>query len=131
MPAKAMMSSHWRKQPTILLALIGTFCLAVPAFAQGSDAPGVTILRGSGAPPPPPAPVTIVQRETTVYQPVYVPQPDYYAYYAAPIFLQRFPHHHVVPHMDNHAMPRMGIHPVPRVGVVTTNLPNGWPLLRR
>ena len=123
MPAKAMMSSHWRKQPTILLALIGTFCLAVPAFAQRPDAQAVTILRGSSAPPPPPAPVTIVQRETTVYRPVYVPQPDYYAYYSAPIFLQRFPHRHVVPHM--------GIHAVPHVGVATTGLPNGWPLLRR
>ena len=123
MPAKAMMSSHWRKQPTIFLALIGMFCLAVPALAEGPDAPAVTILRGSSAPPPPPAPVTIVRRETVVYQPVYVPQPDYYAIYAAPIFLQQFPHHH--------AMPRFGVHVAPRVGVTTSSVANGWPLFRR
>ena len=123
MPATDMVSSPWRRQPTIAVALLGMLCLAVPAFAQGSDASTVTVLRGSSAPPPPPAPVTIVRRETVVYQPVYVPQPDYYAIYAAPIFLQQFPHHH--------AVPRFGVHVAPRVGVTTSSVPNGWPLFRR
>lgn len=91
-----------------LSLLLGLVFLAGPAFAGGpGDQQGVTILRGSSAPPPPPpAPEqpTIVQREI-----VYVPSPAYpYPGYAIPTF-----------GVVSHHRPGQ---------VITTPLPNGWPL---
>ena len=93
----------------VLSLLLGLVLLAGPAFAgEPGNQQGVTILRGSSAPPPPPAAPeqpTIVQREI-----VYVPSPAYpYPGYAIPTF---------------------GVVSRHRPGqVITTPLPNGWPLL--
>ena len=95
--------------PKLVLVAIA---LGASGSALAADPPPVTILRGSSAPPEPAAPTTVVQRETVVYQPVYVPPPVSY-FYPLPIFVQRFPRH-----------------AVPRTAIVTTNLPNGWPLFR-
>ncbi len=91
-----------------LSLLLGLVLLAGPALAgEPGGQQSVTILRGSSAPPPPPPPAeppTIVQREI-----VYVPSPAYpYPGYAIPTF---------------------GVVSRHRPGqVITTPLPNGWPL---
>ena len=92
-----------------LSLLLGLVLLAGPALADGpgDQQGGVTILRGSSAPPPPPpAPEqpTIVQREI-----VYAPYPDYYS--------------------SGYWIPSFGVVSRHRPSrVVTTPLPNGWPL---
>ena len=70
------------------VALLG-LCTAMPALA---DAPEVTILRGSSAPPepvtPPPAP------ERTVVEYRYLPAPPAYSVYYAPLLPVVVVHRH-------------------------------------
>ena len=81
------------------LAILG---ISGPAFAeQGTDAPGVTVLRGASAPPvvsPPPAVEQTVVHPEIVYVPTYYPAYSFYPGY----FVQsrRFMHQQVsMPHM--------------------------------
>jgi len=96
-----------------LFLFIGLVLVAGAALAEPPDDHGVTVLRGSSAPPPPPAPAPapeppIVQREI-----VYAPYPVY----ALPGFV--IPGAIVARHHG-------AFHPI----VPSTTLPDGWPLFR-
>lgn len=95
-----------------LFLLIGLVLVAGAALAGQPDDHGVTVLRGSSAPPPPaPAPnpePPIVQREI-----VYAPYPGYASPdFLVPGFVVTTPHRHFHP-----ALP-------------STTVPNGWPLFQ-
>ena len=96
-----------------LFLLIGLVLVAGAALAGQPDDHGVTVLRGSSAPPPPPAPAPapeppIVQREI-----VYAPYPAYASPgFVLPGFVVTTPHRHF-----HRALP-------------STTLPDGWPLFR-
>jgi hypothetical protein len=109
------LSARWKLLPVEggLFRLV--FCLALivpggPALGQTADqAQGVTILRGSSAPPPPPspsAPMTVIEREV-----VHVPA---YPAYSAPSYVIIQPRGSA-----RHVQPA----PPPPVA-------DGWPLLR-
>ena len=70
------------------VALIG-LCTAFPAFA---DAPEVTILRGSSAPPEPAAPPPSPERTVVEYR--YLPAPPAYPVYYAPLLPVVIVHRH-------------------------------------
>jgi len=102
-----MALSRWGKQPIILAIAIGSLC----APAIGQDAPAVTVLRGSSAPPSAPAePTTTTVVREVVYVPQYYPQPYSMSY--LPTFVLTSPlltsPHHVARQAP---------------------LPAGWPLL--
>ena len=99
-----------------LFLLIGLVLVAGAALAEPPDDHGVTVLRGSSAPPPPaPAPTPeppIVQREI-VYAPYPAPYPAYFSPgFGLPAFVVTTPHRH--------------FHPV----VPSTTVPDGWPLFK-
>jgi hypothetical protein len=100
-----------------LFLLIGLVLVAGAALAEPPDDHGVTVLRGSSAPPPPPAPAPnpeppIVQREI-VYAPYPAPYPAYFSPgFGLPAFVVTTPHRH--------------FHPV----VPSTTVPDGWPLFK-
>ncbi|WIM09770.1 hypothetical protein [Enhydrobacter sp.] len=93
-----------------LFLFLGLVLLAAAALAGEPDDHGVTVLRGSSAPPspaPPPASETpsTVQREI-----VYTPYPVYLSPgFVVPGFIVSTRHHRSFP-------------------VTTTTVPNGWPL---
>jgi hypothetical protein len=92
------------------LLLMAALCAVGPALAETPEDAGVTVLRGTSAPPPPPAESeqpTVVYRE--IVQVPYVDQS--YPIYTAPAF--------IVP----------GRRKAFRSTPAPTTLPPGWPLL--